>query len=49
MWEQTDCIDYLRTSAVLAAYSRSEFQVLTHSSPGNILKMVSNLGTSIAK
>ena len=35
MWEQTDCVDYLKTSAVLAAYIDQSISTNTFYNPAN--------------
>jgi ribonucleoside-diphosphate reductase alpha chain len=47
MWEQTDCVDYLKTSAVLAAYIDQSLSTNTFYNPANYGGKVP--GTLIAK
>jgi ribonucleotide reductase alpha subunit len=48
MWEQTDCVDYLKTSAVLAAYIDQSLSTNTFYSPKHF-KDGKVPGTLIAK
>jgi len=48
MWEQTDCVDYLKTSAVLAAYIDQSLSTNTFYSPRHF-KDGKVPGTLIAK